>query len=72
MTNSTDKKDGLSIWAVISSVFSAFLGVQSSQKREEDFSKGKPMPFILVGIAGTLLFILTILLVVKIVIHLTK
>lgn len=72
MTNPSDQKEGLSIRAVISSVLSAFVGVQSNQKREEDFSKGKPMPFILVGIAGTLLFILTILLVVNIVIHFTK
>jgi len=72
MSNQPNEKDSLGLLAVISSVISAFLGVQSNKKREEDFSKGKPMPFILVGLAGTLLFILTIILVVNLVLTFAK
>ncbi|MCE9681638.1 DUF2970 domain-containing protein [Halomonas alkalisoli] len=45
------------MWGVIKSVLAAFLGVQKEQQRREDFEKGNPMAFILVGIVMALLFV---------------
>ena len=55
---------------VIKSVLASFFGVQSSKKREQDFTYGKPMHYILVGLLATVLFILTIWSVVSLVLHL--
>jgi hypothetical protein len=46
------------------SAAAAAFGVQSSKVRQRDFSSGNPIAFILVGLVFTLLFVLTILLVV--------
>ncbi|AMD02365.1 MULTISPECIES: DUF2970 domain-containing protein [Halomonas] len=45
------------MWKVVKSVLAAFLGVQKEQQRREDFEKGNPMAFILVGIIMALLFV---------------
>lgn len=45
------------MWSVVKSVLAALLGVQSNQKREEDFSSNRPAAFIAVGVAITLLFV---------------
>ncbi|HAN68142.1 MAG: DUF2970 domain-containing protein [Halieaceae bacterium] len=55
-------------WQVISSVFAAGLGVQSSRNRERDFKQGRFGVFIAAGLIFTLLFIVTVVAIVKIVI----
>lgn len=55
---------------VIKSVLASFFGVQSSKKRERDFTHGKPIHYILVGLLATVLFVLTIWGVVSLVLHL--
>ena len=45
---------------VMQSVLSAGLGVQSSENRERDFSRGNPLTFIIVGLVFTGLFILVL------------
>lgn len=50
----------MGIFRVMQSVLAAAFGVQSSEKRERDFTTGKYMPFIAGGVIFTLLFILTI------------
>lgn len=52
---------------VVSSVFAAGLGVQSSKNRERDFKQGRPGVFIAAGIVFTLLFIGSVVLVVQLV-----
>jgi Protein of unknown function (DUF2970) len=52
---------------VVATVLAAGFGVQSEQNRLRDFQSGSPKAFILVGIAGTIAFILTIYLVVRLV-----
>lgn len=42
---------------VISSVFAAGLGVQSSKNRERDFKQGRAGVFIAAGVVFTLLFV---------------
>jgi hypothetical protein len=41
----------------IKSVASAFLGVQSNKNREKDFTEGKFIHFVVVGVLGVMLFI---------------
>ena len=54
------------LWSVIASMF----GVQSTRRREADFTHGKPIHYILVGLLVTVVFILTIWGVVKLVLGL--
>jgi hypothetical protein len=53
---------------VISSVFAAGLGVQSSRNRERDFSQGRIGVFIAAGLIFTILFIVVVVAVVQIVV----
>ena len=46
---------------------SAALGVQSSANRKRDFTHGKPVHFIILGIAFTALFVLAVIGVVNLV-----
>jgi hypothetical protein len=58
------------IFQVIGSVVAAALGVQSEKNRQRDFREGaSPGVYIAVGILTTLVFILTVIFVVRIVIH---
>jgi hypothetical protein len=54
------------LWSVMASMF----GVQSARRREADFTHGKPMHYILVGLLVTVVFILTVWGVVKLVLGL--
>nr|WP_295711643.1 DUF2970 domain-containing protein [uncultured Halomonas sp.] len=49
------------MWSVVKSVLAALLGVQSNQKRQQDFSSGKPAAFILTGFIVTLLFVVALI-----------
>jgi len=67
----TDKEDAprgrLSILQVAQSVIAASIGVQSNRNRERDFRQGSAKTFIIAGLIGTLLFILTVYTVVSLV-----
>ena len=52
-------------WQTVASVLAAFFGVQSSTNRKRDFSRGKPLPFIIIGIVMTVLFVGALLLIVR-------
>ena len=52
---------------VIGSVLAAFFGVQSSRNRARDFTHGKAIPFVLVGILLTLLLVGLLILIVRLV-----
>lgn len=66
--NSTKPEDIAppTLWQTIKSVNAAFFGVQNRKNRERDFTKGKPLPFILVGLVMTAVFIGVVILAVKI------
>lgn len=49
------------------SVLAAALGVQSKTNLEKDFQQSSPLPFILAGLVFTVIFVLTLVLVVKVV-----
>ena len=59
--------DKPSLWSIIGSALSAAFGVQSEQKRLRDFQHGSPAAFVLVGIAVTVVLVLTIYFIVQIV-----
>lgn len=50
---------------IIGSALAAAFGVQSNKNRERDFQGGSPWQFVIVGLAGTILFILTIYSIVQ-------
>ena len=62
-----DKDKSLNPLQVVSSVFAAGLGVQSSKNRERDFKQGRFGVFIAAGVIFTLLFIGTVATVVQMV-----
>ena len=64
-----ERKPALNPLQVISSVFAAGLGVQSSRNRERDFKQGRAGVFIAAGIVFTLLFIGGVFMVVQLVLH---
>ena len=63
----TDSSRKLNPLQVISSVFAAGLGVQSSKNRERDFNQGRAGVFIAAGIVFTLVFIGGVFIVVQLV-----
>ncbi|MCQ4261666.1 hypothetical protein CXK91_03090 [Stutzerimonas stutzeri] len=65
-----EQEKSLTLREMLGSVLSAALGVQSGKNRTRDFSHGKPSHFIILGVGFTLLFVLTILGLVKLVLYL--
>lgn len=63
----SDKK--LNPLQVVSSVFAAGLGVQSSKNRERDFKQGRIGVFIAAGIIFTLVFIGAVFTIVQLVLR---
>ena len=61
-----------SLGSVIHSVLASMFGVQSSGKHAEDFSKGSVFSYALVGLAATVLFVLTVWGIVKLVVNVTQ
>ena len=64
-----DEASKLKPMQVISSVFAAGLGVQSSKNRERDFKQGRFGIFVAAGIIFTLLFIGAIVGIVQMVLN---
>ncbi len=46
-------------------VAGAFIGVQSEQQRQQDFNSSGPLPYIVAGVLMTLLFVISLLLLVS-------
>jgi hypothetical protein len=69
MTEPTQPPRKLSFLQTVASVLASFFGVQSRKNRERDFTQGDPLAFIAVGIGATALFVLTMWMVVKLVLH---
>jgi hypothetical protein len=58
--NDRDEPKPPSFWQVLGSVLASMFGVQSSRRHEADFTQGKPVHYILVGLLATALFILAV------------
>lgn len=52
-------------FSVLQSVAAAAFGVQSEKKRSEDFQRGKPADFILYGVIFTVIFVVTLIVIVS-------
>jgi hypothetical protein len=63
----SEQKANIGLFKVVASVFAAMFGVQSGKNRERDFQHGRPAAYIIVGIIMTVLFVLTVWMVVKLV-----
>jgi hypothetical protein len=59
-----------SLLSVLGSVLASMFGVQSSRKREQDFTHGKPSQYVIIGLLVTVLFVLTVWGVVSLVMKL--
>lgn len=59
----------LSFWQVLLSVLAAAFGVQSGKNRQRDFSRGKPLHFVVIGLLATALFVLLLYGTVQLVLH---
>lgn len=62
-----EEDDGLTLLQLVGSALAAAFGVQTSKNRERDFSRGKPIQFIIIGVVLTVLFVLVVAGVVNIV-----
>lgn len=60
----------LGFMELLQSVAAALLGVQSDAARRRDFSRGKPVHFIIIGVVATALFVLAVIGVVQLVLAL--
>ena len=50
---------GLGSKSIISSVFAGLLGVQSDKNREKDFKQGRASDYIIFGVIGVVLLVVT-------------
>ena len=58
----------LTLFQVMGSVFAASFGVQSKENKVRDFERGKPVHFIITGLAFTVIFLVTLVTVVNLVV----
>jgi Protein of unknown function (DUF2970) len=65
-----DQQQAPSFLGVLRSVVASMFGVQSTRRREADFTHGKPIHYIVVGLLVTVMFILAVWGVVKLVLAL--
>ena len=65
----TAAAQGLSFWQMLGSVMAAAFGVQSKKNRERDFSQGKPIHFIMLGIGFTVAFVLIMTFIVQVILR---
>ncbi len=54
-----EDQENLTLAQMFGSALAAMVGVQTKEKRERDFAKGKASHFIIVGVVLTALFVLT-------------
>ena len=69
--NTQDEEVRIGFLQVMKSTLSAFIGVQSNANRERDFKHGKASHFIAMGLLLGLVFVLTLVGIVRLVMHLT-
>ncbi len=68
----TPVKKQQSLFSLIQSVLAAMIGVQSEEKRKEDFENGHPGNYIFIGIVMVLIFIFSLIKVVDIILENAK
>lgn len=66
----SNEEQHLTLAQMFGSAFAAMIGVQSKERRERDFAKGKASHFIIVGLVLTAGFVLTMAAIVSLVLSL--
>jgi hypothetical protein len=61
------KQDVLPFWKMFLSVFQASFGVQNRKNKQRDFEKGSIKGFVFAALVFTLLFVMTLVIVVNLV-----
>jgi hypothetical protein len=56
-----------SLKQIFKAVAGAFIGVQSEQQRQQDFNSQSPLPYIIVGILMTIVFVAGLITLVSVV-----
>lgn len=54
---------------LVKSIVGAAFGVQSESTRQRDFQQGSPMPYIIGGLVFSVIFVVTIMLIVRMVLR---
>ena len=65
MMKDDDQDPPLTLLEVASSVLAAAFGVQSKTNKKRDFTRGKPLQFVIVGVVFTLIFLGSVILIVN-------
>ncbi|WP_122318226.1 DUF2970 domain-containing protein [Pseudomonas cichorii] len=70
-TDDSSKEPGKppTFWQMLHSIMAAAFGVQSNRNRQRDFTHGKPIHFLLLGLLFTGLFALTLFGIVQLVLY---
>ena len=64
-SQSEDKQKSPGIFSILQSVLAAMFGVQSEEKRQQDFESGHAGSYIFVGIAMVVIFVFTLIAIVN-------
>ncbi|MDV6340390.1 MULTISPECIES: DUF2970 domain-containing protein [Nitrosomonas] len=68
MNNVTDKQTSGTIWQVAKAVMFAFMGIRKKSDLEKDAATLKPVQLIIGGIIGGALFVISVMLLVRLVV----
>jgi hypothetical protein len=63
-----DESEDLTLLQVMGSVFAAGFGVQSKDKKVRDFTRGRPVQFIIAGLVFTLAFLFGLITIVNLIV----
>ena len=69
MSEPSEERPPPTLWQTVKSVAAAFFGVQTAENRERDFTRGKPLHFILIGLVMTLALIVGLVLLVQLILR---
>ena len=69
---SPEKSGKIPFYRVVLSVLQASFGVQSEHNRERDFTSGKFMPYVVAAVLFTILFVITLIVIVNMVLGSTS
>ncbi|MDX1599106.1 MAG: DUF2970 domain-containing protein [Marinobacter sp.] len=66
-TNEKPSSGHPGVLKIMQSIIAGAFGVQSDKRRQEDFSSHSPLPYIVAGLLFTIGFVVTLVIVVKLV-----
>jgi len=70
MSEQDRKPQQATLGQVLSGILASFFGVRRRQKHEEGMAKASPGQVVIIGLALTALFVLTLYVIVRVILHL--